>query len=67
VALGNLDAPHRWGVVLASSEPSPEILQAFLRVGLTLLARLSIEAAGALAVELPPRLPQERGRQEMRQ
>ena len=67
VALGNLDAPHWWGVVLAGSEPSPEILNAFRQVGLKLLDRLSIDAAGALAVELPPRVPQERGRQEMRQ
>ncbi len=67
VALGNLDAPHWWGVILASSEPSPEILNAFLQVGLKLLDRFSIDAAGAFAVELPPRLPQELGRQEMRQ
>ena len=67
VALGNLDAPHRWGVVLASSEPSPEILNAFLQVGLKLRDSLPIDAAGALTVELPPRVPQELGRQEMRQ
>lgn len=42
VALGNLDAPHRRGVGLASSEPSPEILHAFLQVGLKLLPCLSI-------------------------
>src|SRR4029450_3007973 len=62
VALGNLDAPHWWGVVLAGSEPSPEILKAFLQVGLNLLDRLSIDAAGAFTIELPPRLPQELGR-----
>jgi len=67
VALGNLDTPHRWSVGLARSEPSPEILNAFLQVGFKLRDRLSIDAAGTLAVELPPRLPQERGRQEMRQ
>ena len=66
-ALGHLDTPHRWGVGLARAEPSPEILNAFLQVGFKLLDRLSIDAAGALAVELPPRLPQELGRQEMRQ
>src|SRR4030095_12780406 len=66
VALGNLDTPHRWGVVLARSEPSPEILNAFLQVGFKLLDRLSIDAASALAVELSPRVPQELGRQEMR-
>jgi hypothetical protein len=54
-------------VGLAGSEPSPEILNAFLHVGLKLLERLSIDAAGALAIELPPRVPQELGRQEMRQ
>jgi hypothetical protein len=67
VALGNLDAPHRRGVVLAGSEPSPEIMHAFLQVGLTLRARLPIDATGALTVQLPPRFPQEIGPQEMRQ
>jgi hypothetical protein len=66
-ALGHLDTPHRWGVGLARAEPSPESLKACLHVGCKLLERLSIDAAGALAVELPPRLPQDRGRQEMRQ
>jgi hypothetical protein len=66
-ALGHLDTPHRWGVGLARAEPSPESLTACLHVGCKLLERLSIDAAGALAVELPPRLPQDRGRQERRQ
>src|SRR5262245_57224640 len=29
-ALGNLDAPHRWSMILACSEPSPQILNTFL-------------------------------------
>ena len=66
-ALGHLDTPRRWGVGLARAEPSPESLTACLHVGCKLLERLSIDAAGARAVELPPRVPQDRGRQERRQ
>ena len=45
VTFGNLDPPHRRGLVLASLEPSPQIFNALLEVRFKLRDRFSIDAA----------------------
>ncbi len=65
IALGNLDPPHRRGLVLASFESLPKRLDALLKVCLKLLNALPVNTASALAVKLPPRVPKEHGRQDV--